>query len=113
MNCPVCELPAKGHFCSNCGHDLPYVVGESYPFGIRFPESKGKAYMVAIETAKAAPIYREEAREGILYHYALYDRVTIRGLVQLLKLLEKVFRGEWYLIENTTDGETFHSNYMQ
>lgn len=109
MNCPDCTARVKGNFCSQCGRQLPYVAGESFPYGIRFPETvkKGAGYQAAVNAARGAPRYFERRMGGTLYHGALYGLEGVRQLVDLYTLVRKIFTGREEMIEHTLNGRTF------
>lgn len=114
MQCPDCGAKVRGNFCSNCGRQLPYVVGASYPYGLKFPAParRGSGYQAAVNAARGAPRYWEKTVSGVLYHAALYDLQGLRQLVELFGLLRKVFTGREELIEHTIDGRRFTSGHL-
>ncbi len=103
MQCPLCETVAgKGaNFCPTCGHQMPVIVGASYHDGIRFPETKGQYYQVAVDKARNAPKYAFiDGR-----HVCLYERHTVRQLAELYALAYRAFPGDRAdLIEHTVNG---------
>lgn len=108
MQCPDCEARVRGNFCSRCGRQLPYILGASFPCGVRFPnmEKKGNAFLAALNHARNAPKYRAIPFRGTTYHVALYDLTAIRHLAELDALLNRAFRTE--VVEHTVDGKNFY-----
>lgn len=108
MKCPDCEARVRGNFCSRCGRQMPYIVGASFPCGVRFPdmEKKGNAFLAALSHASSAPRYHALPFRGTTYHVALYDLAAIRQLAQLNSLLDRAFRTE--VVEHTVDGKNFY-----
>lgn len=105
MDCPVCQAVVKkgSSFCRYCGHQLPVVIGASYPYGIRFPEKPGAAHVVAL--AYSAPKYAVTEIAGEQFHIALYDRQTLPLLTELHR---EAFRALPHgSITHTVDGRTF------
>lgn len=97
-----------------CGRQLPYLVGFSFPYGIRFPapNKKGAGYQAAVSVARLAPKYSEAESGDILYHTSLYDLHNIRRLVELLIVVKKMYRSRDELIQHTIDGRRFISGLM-
>jgi hypothetical protein len=115
MKCPDCGSQVRGNFCSSCGRQLPYVVGASFPYGLRFPapERKGGVrYQAAVNAARNAPRYWEKTVGEVLYHAALYDLHSIRHLVELFGMAGKAFTGREEMIEHTTDGRRFSGGHL-
>lgn len=112
MQCPVCEslVRRRSSFCPTCGHELPFVVGVEYPFGIRFPDGSGKLYQAAINKARCAPCYAVRQVDAVRYHVALFDRTSLFQLADLYALVLKACGADRYvLVEHTTDGRHFFS----
>jgi len=110
MQCSVCQAVVKkgSNFCRYCGHQMPVLIGASFPFGIRFPSGSGKVLASAINQARSAPRYFEEMIERVKFHVALYDRTTVADLAVLYQKVFSTFRGDSpVLIEHTTDGRHF------
>lgn len=113
MLCPDCQAWVRGNFCSHCGRQLPYVVGASFPYGLRFPAAnRGPSYQGAVNAARSAPRYWERAAGGVLYHHACFDLGGVRSLVDLLQMVRKAFRGREELIEHAIDGRRFTSGAL-
>lgn len=111
MLCPNCEQPTNGNFCSNCGNRLPVVIGETFPFGIKFPSPQKKSawYISVVNTAKNAPVYKEEIVDDTILHTAFYDADSIRPFILLNEMVSKMFRGRHQIIQYSTDGSNFFS----
>lgn len=109
MQCPVCEslVKKRSSFCPTCGHQLPLIVGVTYPFGIRFPDGAGKLYQAAVNKARAAPCYAVRQVGSVHYHVALFDRTILYPLADLYALVVKACGYD--LVEHTTDGHHFFS----
>ena len=109
MECPDCSALVKGNFCSCCGRQLPYVVGESFPYGLRFPEvsKRGAGFLSAANVAQQAPKYLEERRGGVVFHAAFFGLESLPRLVDLYRRLRKVYAGREELIEHSVDGVKF------
>jgi hypothetical protein len=103
--CPSCQAVVKkgSSFCRYCGHQLPVVVGVSYPYGIRFPAVDGDAAVVAL--ARTAPKYSLDVSPAGIFYTALYDRLTLPQLADLHRAAFLALpRGS---IMHTVDGRTF------
>jgi len=109
MHCPSCKATARkgSSFCSYCGQQLPVVVGESFPYGIRFPAGRGPAFAVALSHARQAPVYSVRVIEGARFHVALYDRLSLSALAELHRLVFMALPGDRPLVEHTIDGRHF------
>lgn len=111
MLCSVCNNTVKktAHFCRRCGHAVPILVGASYPYGIRFPALMDRAhlYQAVVNRAQVAPKYRERRIGSVLYHSALYDRLSLGQLLPLIAMVEELFSGGCNAIEHSTDGRHF------
>ena len=109
MHCPSCKAVARkgSSFCSYCGQQLPVVVGESYPYGLRFSAGSGAAFAVALNHARQAPVYSPRTIDGVRFHVALYDRSSLSALAELHRLVFMALPGDRPLIEHTIDGRHF------
>jgi hypothetical protein len=113
MLCPSCSAVVKkeGNFCSHCGCQVPIVVGEKFPFGIRFPAmALTPEFAAAVSQAKRAPRYTLQFAGTVRYHVALFDRPHVPDLAELYRMVYQSIPGRQPLVEHTTDGESFFSS---